>query len=395
MEKTQQTNGQAKDTGPGFGIYVHWPFCQSKCPYCDFNSHAVETVNQLDWKQALLQELDWAVANFDRPLPLVSSVFFGGGTPSLMPPETTAAIIERINFHFKTAPDLEITLEANPSSTETARFEAFRQAGVNRLSLGIQAFNDQDLQFLGRTHDHKQALQAIETAAKTFERYSFDLIYARPKQSVGQWQDELSDALKLAGEHLSLYQLTIEPGTAFARDGVPAAHEKIGEPLYRITQDIMGAAGLPAYEISNHARPGAECRHNLTYWRGGGYLGIGPGAHGRLHQQTGWQAQHRVHNPVRWLEAVRKQGHGTAKETPLSTADRRDEAVMMGLRLQQGITAKNFKTATGLELATAFDPRKVAILREGGFLVLNENTLRVTDEGRLRLDGVLAQLLSD
>ncbi|MBT4888339.1 MAG: coproporphyrinogen III oxidase [Rhodospirillales bacterium] len=383
---------------PGFGLYVHWPFCQSKCPYCDFNSHAVDTINQNDWQRALLQELDWAVERFDgsrNNAPTVTSIFFGGGTPSLMPPETTASIIQRIGEHFSVAPNLEITLEANPSSTETARFESFRQAGVNRLSLGIQAFNDRDLKFLGRTHDHKQALKAIETAAKIFDRYSFDLIYARPDQTPEQWGEELTYALEYAGEHLSLYQLTIEPGTAFARDGVPAAHEKIGEPLYLMTQDIMQGAGLPAYEISNHARPGAECRHNLTYWRGGEYLGIGPGAHGRLNTPSGWQAHHRIHNPAKWMEMVKTEGHGTAKQTPISAADRRDEAVLSGLRLQQGISATNFKKACGLDLKTAFNPRTVDILVKGGFLELENDGIKVTDEGRLRLDAVIEKLLND
>jgi oxygen-independent coproporphyrinogen-3 oxidase len=310
-----------------------------------------------------------------------------------MDPATTAALIERITCHFDCEPDLEITLEANPSSVEAGRFAGFRQAGVNRLSLGIQALDDRALKFLGRTHDHRQALSALDVAANTFERYSFDLIYARPDQTDRQWRTELATALRLAGDHVSLYQLTIERGTAFARDGVKACPEGLGETLYHTTNTMLEAAGLPAYEISNHARPGAACAHNLTYWRGGGYLGIGPGAHGRLNRPSGWQAHHRIHNPARWIEAVQTKGHGTAKQTPLSPLERRDEAVMMGLRLVEGISTVNFKAATGLDLATAFEPNALKTLIDGGFVEHTPDNLRATGDGLLRLDGVITRLL--
>ncbi len=371
----------------------------------------------------MVAEIDWAVEDMraeGAPLPIVTSIFFGGGTPSLMDPTTTAAIIERIKFHFECDDQLEITLEANPSSTEVARFKGFKDAGVNRLSLGIQALDDDVLKFLGRAHDHAEGLKAIETAAHVFDRYSFDLIYARPNQTVTAWQAELGDALSLAGEHLSLYQLTIESGTVFAREGVPSCEEDLGDEMFQLTQHMLNDAGRPAYEISNHALPGKECRHNLTYWRGGQYLGIGPGAHGRLYktpahgrlfkpgahglryktgaddrqkESEGWQAHYRIHNPARWLEVVEAKGHGTAKLTPLSSADRRDEFTMMGLRLTEGIHADNFKLATGLDLETAFDKQTMTRLVDGGFLVQDNHGLKATKEGLVRLNGVLAQLL--
>jgi len=380
----------------GISLYIHWPFCASKCPYCDFNSHVSDSVNQDAWQRALVAELDWATQALkadNETLPTVTSIFFGGGTPSLMPPATTEAVISRIQDHFHTASDLEITLEANPSSVEAAKFRDFAQAGVNRLSLGIQALDDTALQFLGRAHDHTQALQAIDIAAKTFDRYSFDLIYARPDQTPSQWRTELKTALELTGEHLSLYQLTIETGTPFARDGIKACNDIIGEELYQITQDMLQTAGLPAYEISNHAKPGAECRHNLTYWRGGGFLGIGPGAHGRLNRADGWQSHYRVHTPARWLELVQQNGHGTAKETLISSEERLEEALLMGLRLNAGITVENFKAATGQDLHSSFDTQAVKRLTEGGFLVQDAAGMRATPEGLLRLNAVIAQLV--
>jgi oxygen-independent coproporphyrinogen-3 oxidase len=270
-------------------VYIHWPFCRSKCPYCDFNSHVRERIDETRWTGALLADLDrQAELASDRE---VVSIFFGGGTPSLMPPETVAALIERVKALWPVAPDLEVTLEANPNSAEAERFAGFAAAGVNRLSLGIQALDPAALEFLGRRHDRDEAIAAIRLARDTFPRYSFDLIYARPGQDVVAWQNELDEALTLAGEHLSLYQLTIEPGTAFgnraSRGEILAADEDTAVALFEVTQERLAAAGLPAYEISNHARPGAECRHNLAYWRYEDYLGIGPGAHGRVTRDEG------------------------------------------------------------------------------------------------------------
>ncbi len=402
MEKTQQTNGQAKDTGPGFGIYVHWPFCESKCPYCDFNSHTADSVNQSAWLDAYIHELEWAANDLHTESdkrPAITSIFFGGGTPSLMMPEIVDGILSAIKDRFTLSDDLEVTLEANPSSAEVERFHGYHDAGVNRLSIGVQALDDEALRFLGRRHDHASALRAIEAAAAIFPRYSFDMIYARPNQSADDWRGELRNALSLCGEHLSVYQLTIESGTVFARQGVPPASEIVAEELFEMTQDILGEAGMPAYEISNHAQTDAECRHNLTYWLAGGYLGVGPGAHGRLPGRTenpdGWRAQYRIHNPTRWLESVNASGHGTAKVTPLDQGDRRDEAIMMGLRLPGGISQDNFRRACGLDLHQAFNAHNVERLINGGFITLDEQGLRATPDGWRRLNAVLATLLSD
>lgn len=391
------------DAGAGFGIYVHWPFCESKCPYCDFNSHAAGHVDQTRWLKAYRSELDWAAQELGQShaeLPIVTSIFFGGGTPSLMDPETVAGIMTGIGSIFPIASHAEVTLEANPSSAEAGRFRGYAEAGVNRVSIGVQSLYNDDLAALGRAHGRDAALATIAAARKIFPRYSFDLIYARPGQTVSDWTAELTQALALAGDHLSVYQLTIEPGTAFARDGVPAANEDTGEAMYRITQDILGDAGLPAYEVSNHAVPGMESRHNLTYWRCGMYLGIGPGAHGRLNSgdngsDDAWRAVYRIHDPARWIKAVDANGHGTAKEFPLSKEERRDEAVMMGLRLTDGLTAQGFRAATGLSLKGAFAPDNLARLMDGGFLEMGPDTLKATPEGMLRLDSVISRLLAD
>src|SRR5437764_4012364 len=287
-------------------IYIHWPFCRSKCPYCDFNSHVRDSIDADRWTRALLRDLDRQAEL--APEREVVSIFFGGGTPSLMPPATVAALIERVKRHWPTAPDLEITLEANPNSAEAERFAGFAAAGVSRLSLGVQAFDPAALQFLGRRHDRAEALAAIARARDHFPRYSFDLIYARPGQSVAAWEDELGEALALAGTHLSLYQLTIEPGTAFGnraeRGESLAADEDTAATLFEVTQQRLAEAGMPAYEISNHARPGAECRHNLAYWRYEDYLGIGPGAHGRATRGGGKIATQQRRVPEAWLAAV-------------------------------------------------------------------------------------------
>ncbi len=379
---------------PAFGVYIHWPFCRSKCPYCDFNSHARESIDQTRWRNALLAELDyWADATQGRT---VASIFFGGGTPSLMPPETVAALIDRARKRWTLAHDAEITLEANPTSVESGNFAALAGAGVNRVSLGVQALNDADLKFLGRRHSWREALQAVAVARKRFARVNFDLIYARPGQSVAAWCDELKQALAEAGEHLSVYQLTIEKQTAFEgayrRGEFALPDEETATALYEATQAILADAGLPAYEISNHARPGAESRHNLVYWRYGDYVGIGPGAHGRprIGAEKLATRQHRA--PEIWLEEVERSGHATTERRALPPAEQAQEALMMGLRLTRGIDAARFRAATGTKLDDALDPKGLAAMIEGGFAVRDASGLRATPAGLLRLDSVLAEL---
>jgi putative oxygen-independent coproporphyrinogen III oxidase len=380
----------------GFGIYVHWPFCRSKCPYCDFNSHVREQVDQARWRQALLVELDhYAQSTAGRRL---DSVFFGGGTPSLMPPSTVAAVIERVGHHWPMSPDVEITLEANPTSVEAANFADLAAAGVNRVSLGVQALDDGALKFLGRGHNAAEALAALDLARKHFRRFSFDLIYARPGQTPGSWAAELKRALDLAGEHLSVYQLTIEANTAFEgayrRGEFVMPTEEIAADLFEATQSTLDAAGLPAYEISNHARPGAECRHNLVYWRGGDYLGVGPGAHGRL-TEAGARfvtRQHRV--PEAWLANVETAGHATRERRELTPAERQEELLLMGLRLRAGITRARFRHALSREIEEVIAPSRLAPLIDGGFIELDGEGLRATSAGRQRLNAVLAALVA-
>jgi putative oxygen-independent coproporphyrinogen III oxidase len=380
----------------GFGIYVHWPFCRAKCPYCDFNSHVREAIDQDRWRQALLAELaHYAVETPDRR---VTSLFFGGGTPSLMEPETTAAIIAAVGRHWTTVPDLEITLEANPTSIEIGRFRAFRDAGVNRVSIGIQALNDPMLKFLGRQHSAEEAIRALEIGRSTFPRLSFDLIYARPGQSLDDWQDELAAALDLADSHISLYQLTIEPGTAFeqrvARGDFQTLPEEEQAALFDWTASRLERAGLPAYEISNHARPGEESRHNLTYWRYGDYVGVGPGAHGRLTLDGTKLATRQHRAPEAWLDMVERSGHATRQRDEVARDARLQEMVMMGLRLAEGIPLARFVAETGTDIDAALDGARLKRLVEGGFLVLEKDRLRATAEGRARLDAVLGALLA-
>ncbi|MGH6989816.1 MAG: radical SAM family heme chaperone HemW [Stellaceae bacterium] len=376
-------------------LYIHWPFCKSKCPYCDFNSHVRAGIDEARWQAALLRELDRG-AGETRGRPL-TSIFFGGGTPSLMAPATVAALLERAAAWWDFAPDIEITLEANPNSVEAARFRDLAAAGVNRLSLGIQALDDASLRFLGRGHDRAEALAAIDLARRHFGRFSFDLIYARPGQTPAAWGHELRAALRLAGEHLSLYQLTIEAGTAFAtrhaRGDFVLPDEDSAGALYELTQETLDAAGLPAYEISNHARPGQESRHNLTYWRYRDYLGLGPGAHGRL-TRTGEKfalANHRA--PETWLAAVERDGHGLATRVSLDRRERIEEMTMMGLRLRDGIERADFHAETGKEFDAAFDRRTLDGLVAAGFLEFDAAGLRATAAGRQRLNAVLARLL--
>jgi oxygen-independent coproporphyrinogen-3 oxidase len=379
------------------GIYVHWPFCLSKCPYCDFNSHVREAIDEARWRRALLAELDhYASGTKGRP---VFSVFFGGGTPSLMAPETVAAVIERIGRHWSLDPEAEITLEANPTSVEAGRFAGFRGAGVNRLSLGVQALDDDVLAFLGRGHSAKEALAAIALARRHFPRFSFDLIYARPEQSLAAWQAELERALEEGGTHLSLYQLTIEEGTAFhaaqRRGELTLPGAAAAAALYEATQAAMEAAGLPAYEISNHARPGAESRHNLIYWRYGDYLGIGPGAHGRLTLGGRKFATRQHRAPEAWLAGVERDGHATRRRTALAEEERLAELTMMGLRLAEGIARESFRRELSLEPETAFDAARLKALGAAGLIELDRRGLRATAAGRQRLNAVLGYLLAE
>ncbi len=378
------------------GVYIHWPFCLAKCPYCDFNSHVREAVDQGRWRAALLAELEYfGAATAGRT---VTSLFFGGGTPSLMPPETVAALIERAGVIWRLVPQVEITLEANPTSVEAGRFAGFAAAGVNRVSLGVQALDDAALGFLGRGHTSAEALAAVALARRYFPRVSFDLIYARPGQDLQGWMRELERALAHAGEHLSVYQLTIEPGTAFharARRGTLAVpDEATAAAFYAATQARLAAAGLPAYEISNQARPGAESRHNLTYWRYGEYLGVGPGAHGRLGRGDAREAIRQHRGPETWLAAVESGGHGTAERLALDREARLDEMLLMGLRLTEGVPRRRFRRELGAEPEDVLDPAALETLGGGGFLTLDEHALTATDAGRRRLDGVLATLLA-
>lgn len=378
------------------GVYFHWPFCKSKCPYCDFNSHVRENVDQGRWRRALLLELEHAAR--EAPERRVESIFFGGGTPSLMEPDTVAALIERVRALWEIAPDLEITLEANPTSVERGRFARLAEAGVNRVSLGIQALDPEALRFLGREHSVGEALAALTAAQEHFRRFSFDLIYARPGQSVAAWRDELQRALAQAGEHLSLYQLTIERGTRFfaehARGGFALPQEDEAAGMFELTQELMEAAGLPAYEISNHARPGAACRHNLIYWRYQDYVGIGPGAHGRFAVASGKSATRRLSSPEAWLAAVESAGHGTVETAPVSGRAMVEEALMMGLRLSDGIERAAFVAVTGCDPVEAVGEPRLAPLVKAGFIEIDGSHLRATSAGRQRLNALVERLVT-
>jgi len=375
-------------------VYIHWPFCRSKCPYCDFNSHVRGGVDTARWQQALLADLDHHADLV--PGREVGSVFFGGGTPSLMPPETVAALLDRVRACWNVTPDIEVTLEANPNSAEAARFHAFAAAGVNRLSLGVQALDPAALRMLGRAHDRGEAIDAIEHARASFARFSFDLIYARPGQSLAAWRHELDEALTLAGDHLSLYQLTIEPGTAFAtlyrRGELAVPAEEDAAVLFETTRDRVAAHGFPAYEISNHARPGAECRHNLAYWRYQDYVGIGPGAHGRLTIGDAKYATRQARLPERWLAMVEKAGTGIEEMAAIDRDSAVEEMLMMGLRLTEGVARARLERAASQNAEALFGD-KLAPLVGGGFLTLDSDRLAATAAGRQRLNAVLAALL--
>ncbi|WP_422032622.1 radical SAM family heme chaperone HemW [Reyranella sp.] len=378
------------------GVYVHWPFCKSKCPYCDFNSHVRQGVEQARWRAGLLRELEHAAR--EAPDRRVETMFFGGGTPSLMEPETVAAVIARTRELWDSAPEIEITLEANPTSVEASRFAALAEAGVNRVSLGVQALDPASLKFLGREHSTDEALDALATARRHFARHSFDLIYARPGQTPEGWAEELERALALAGEHLSLYQLTIERGTRFftdhARGTFVLPDEEASAAMFEHTQARLEQAGLPAYEISNHARPGAACRHNLIYWRYQDYVGIGPGAHGRFAVGATKKATRRSSGPEAWLEAVERVGHGTAETSTVEGRDLVEEALMMGLRLADGIDRATFASVTGTDPVEALEPARLEPLVRAGFLDVDATHLRATSEGRQRLNALLERLVA-
>ena len=379
-------------TDPGFGIYVHWPFCLSKCPYCDFNSHVRQApVDEARFLAAFRQELAHRAAL--TPGRTVQSVFFGGGTPSLMNPATVGSILDAIGGHWAVEPGAEVTLEANPTSVEATRFQGYRAAGINRVSLGVQALNDPDLKALGRLHSAEEALAAVEIAARHFERFSFDLIYARPGQTAAAWKAELHGAIDRAAEHLSLYQLTIEPDTMFeklfkaGKLAVPDAEQ--ARSLWEVTQELTAARGLPAYEVSNHARPGAESRHNLVYWRYGEYAGVGPGAHGRILTTTGRRAHSTERHPEMWLTVVEGEGHGLVADESLSAEEQGDEFLLMGLRLEEGIDPERFSTLSGRPLAAS---RIDGLVADGLVERTATGRLRVTREGFPVLDMVVADL---
>jgi oxygen-independent coproporphyrinogen-3 oxidase len=375
-----------------FGIYVHWPFCRAKCPYCDFNSHVRHAaIDEPRYLRAFQTEIAATAAR--APGRTVSSIFLGGGTPSLMQPSTVGTILETVGKHWNVDPNVEVTLEANPTSVEATRFRGYRTAGVNRVSLGVQALDDASLKELGRLHTAREALDAVAIARQSFERYSFDLIYARPRQTPHEWEAELKLAIGEAAEHLSLYQLTIEPDTPFAmlhKSGkLVTPDDDTSRTLYDLTQEVCNAAGLPAYEVSNHARPGAECRHNLVYWRAHEYAGVGPGAHGRLDIDGQRYATMTEKRPEAWLMRVESLGHGLITDDLLTREERADEFLLMGLRLVEGIDPARYESVSN----RALDPKRIEALAAYGFVERGrDGCLRVTPAGFPVLDAVVADL---
>uniref|UniRef100_Q07US0 Heme chaperone HemW n=1 Tax=Rhodopseudomonas palustris (strain BisA53) TaxID=316055 RepID=Q07US0_RHOP5 len=380
------------DADNAFGVYVHWPFCLSKCPYCDFNSHVRHAaIDEERYLSAFVREIETTAARTGARE--VTSIFLGGGTPSLMQPSTVGGILDAIGRHWRVAGDVEVSMEANPTSVEASRFRGYRAAGVNRVSLGVQALDDVSLKSLGRMHTAQEAMEAVGIARQIFDRYSFDLIYARPEQTPAMWADELRLAIAQAAEHLSLYQLTIEPETPFfglhAAGKLRTPDEDTGRALYDVTQEVCAQAGLPAYEISNHARPGAECRHNLVYWRGQEYAGIGPGAHGRIDLGGRRHAIATEKRPEAWLMRVEACGHGVVTDDSLNSEERADEFLLMGLRLAEGIDPRRYQALAG----RALDPARIAtLLDEGAIVVDADGRLRVTQSGFPVLDAVVADL---
>ena len=380
------------DPDKAFGVYVHWPFCLSKCPYCDFNSHVRHAaIDEARFARAFAREIETTAARIGPRE--VSSIFLGGGTPSLMQPSTVGAILDAIGKHWRVTPDAEVSLEANPTSVEATRFRGYRAAGVNRVSLGVQALDDASLKTLGRLHTAQEAMDAVAIARSAFDRYSFDLIYARPGQTPAMWEAELRRAIGEAAEHLSLYQLTIEAETPFFalhRAGkLQTPDESASRALYDVTQSVCAELGLPAYEISNHARPGAECKHNLVYWRGQEYAGIGPGAHGRLDIGGTRYAIATEKRPESWMMRVEATGTGVITDDRLNSEERADEFLLMGLRLAEGIDPRRYQALAGRSL----DPSRIALLcAEGAIAVDADGRLRVTQAGFPVLDAVVADL---
>lgn len=379
-----------------FGLYIHWPFCQSKCPYCDFNSHVRKSIDEEAWETALLTELcHVGKATKGRRL---TSVFFGGGTPSLMPAQTVEKLIDSFAKYWQLDPNLEITLEGNPNSIEVSKYRDFKTAGVNRVSVGIQSLRQESLTFLGRLHNADEAKRALEITSSLFDRSSFDLIYALPGQTTDQWRLELEQALQYARGHLSLYQLIIEPGTAFytrhQRGEFTLPSEEDSADLYDLTRDIVGREGYIDYEVSNYAQKGQECRHNLLYWEYGDYACIGPGAHGRVTMNKTKMALKNYKAPETWLAKVTEVGHGQDCQEPLSKGDQITEHLLMGLRLKKGISKRDFHSLHGVPLEALLDPKKVAFLRELGFIDENADFFWVTTPGMLRLNAITTELVT-
>ena len=378
----------------GFGLYIHWPFCRSKCPYCDFNSHVAATIDQTRRLDAYLSEIKRVSS--EVPDRVLTSIFFGGGTPSLMPPDTVGRVIEAARAAWPSANDLEITLEANPTSAEAGRFRGFRDAGVNRVSVGLQSLRDEDLKRLGRLHSAAEGRSAFLLAREVFPRVSFDLIYARQFQTLADWRAELTEALTLAADHLSLYQLTIEPGTAFgdrfARGRLSGLiDDDLGAEMYDLTQELCMANGLPAYEVSNHASDMAQSRHNLIYWRGGDYAGIGPGAHGRLTLGGIRHATETELSPIGWLDRLTRDGTGESQRSVLSLREQAEEYAMMALRLTEGLDRQRFSRMNGSD----FKADTLLHLEELGMIAVTPTRIRATVEGRRLLNAVLRDLLAD
>jgi putative oxygen-independent coproporphyrinogen III oxidase len=377
----------------GFGFYIHWPFCEAKCPYCDFNSHVTRSIDHNAWRDAYLSEIKRVAGETQGRV--LRSIFFGGGTPSLMEPAVVADILTAIKAQWPVANDLEVTLEANPGSVEAGRFKAFKDAGINRISMGVQALNDADLKKLGRIHTVSEATAAFDIARATFDRVSFDLMYGRQNQTLEAWEVELKQALNMAIDHLSLYQLTIEQGTAFGDRynagklrGLPT--DDLGADMFERTQEICIEHGMPAYEVSNHARDGAPSRHNLIYWSYGDYIGIGPGAHGRVTLNGIRQATECYSNPTRWLNAV-QQGSGEKPRTQLSRDEQASELLLMGLRVKSGVSLDRYSALAGRPI----EAHKLEELTELGLLAASEKSLIVSDQGFMVLNGVLRKLLED
>ncbi len=376
-----------------FGVYVHFPFCAAKCPYCDFNSHVRTVVDDEAWARGVERELEW-VAGQQADRPVVETIFFGGGTPSLMGGRAAGRVLQKIAALWPMANDPEITLEANPASADAARFADYRAAGINRISLGVQALNDADLKALGRLHDRTEAVAALSLAQKNFDRVSLDLIYARPGQTDAQWRAELREALGFGTEHLSLYQLTIEPETPYAllhrKGALVMPEEDLAVDLYETTQELTEAAGVPAYEISNHARPGAESRHNLIYWRYDDYAGVGPGAHGRFQTPSGRIATAAIKLPERWQDAVMRDGHGFSDRIMVAKGDAAREHLLMNLRLRDGLDLAGYERRWGRRPQA----EKIAPLVAHGLLTWQGDILTATPAGRLVLNAVIAEILN-